>query len=226
MPKLDIEQLKAMPKLIFRRSAEDLTFNEEKGVIDGYPIVFNKRTDIAGLFYEEIDEHALDEADLSDIKFLINHENNMIPLARHRRGKRSTMDIDIDNVGLRITAHLDIENNANAKALHSAVKRGDIEDMSFAFCVEIAGEEWNDLDKDMPIRRITKFLVVREVSAVNDGAYPQTYISARSATLDNEKKVLDNARAVSLDNEKRQKQAEAALRLQKQKFIFMEEEKK
>jgi HK97 family phage prohead protease len=213
--KFDIEQLKAMPKTIFRRAAQELRFDEDEGVIDGYPIVFNKRTQIGDWFYEEIDERALDGCDLSDIKFLVNHEDNMIPLARHRRGKRSTMDIQIDNIGLKITARLDIENNATAKELFSAVKRGDIEDMSFAFDVEIAGEEWADLDKDMPIRRITKFSVVREVSAVNDGAYPQTYISARSATLDNEKKALDNARAASLENEKRQEQAEGFILVQK-----------
>ena len=43
-----------------------------EGIIEGYPIVFNQRTQIGNYFFEEIDPHALDEADLSDIKFLIN----------------------------------------------------------------------------------------------------------------------------------------------------------
>lgn len=198
-----------------------------EGVIEGYPIVFNQRTAIGDFFFEEIDPHALDDADLTDIKFLVNHNDDMIPLARHRRGKRSTMDISIDEHGMAICANLDIENNQTSKAVCSAVERGDIEDMSFAFGILVTGEEWSDLDKDMPLRRITQIGKVFEVSAVNDGAYPQTSISARSASLDNEKSALDNARAVALDNEKRaeQQKAQAALMLEKQKFIFMEERK-
>ena len=195
--------------------------NPLEGIIEGYPIVFNQRTLIAGLFYEEIDAHALDSADLSDIKFLINHDGNGIPVARHRRGKRSSMDVDIDSIGMAIKTKLDIDNNATARELCSAVTRGDVEDMSFMFGVMVSGEEWFDLDKPIPTRRITKISKVFEVSAVNDGAYPQTEIYARSASLDNAKNALDNARAVALDNEKRAK-AQASLSLEKQKFLYLE----
>ena len=64
-----------------------------------------------------------------------------------------------------------------------------------------------------------------EISAVNDGAYPQTSIYARSTdALDNDKCALDNARAVALDNEKRE-QEKANLTFEKQKFIYLEEQK-
>lgn len=210
--------------LITPNENQTANVNGLEGIIEGYPIVFDQRTAIGNYFFEEIDPHALDDADLSDIKFLINHNDDMIPLARHRRGSRSTMDINIDNIGLKITASLDIEKNATAKELCSAVAREDITGMSFCFGVMISGEEWSDLDKDMPVRRITKISKVCEISAVNDPAYLQTSIYARSsATLDNEKKALDNARAVALDNEKRAKeQAQAALRLEIDKFLFLE----
>lgn len=199
-----------------------------KGVIEGCPIVFNQRTAIGDLFYEEIDPHALDDADISDIKFMVNHNDGMIPLARHRRGKRSTMDVEIKPDGLHIKTTLDIENNATARELCSAVTRGDIEDMSFAFGVLVSGYEWRDLDTDMPTRRITKISKVFEVSAVNDGAYPQTSIYARSpASLDNDKIALDNAKAAALENEQRRQtvDSQAALQLAKEKFIFVEEQK-
>ena len=171
--------------------------------------------------------HALDSADLSDIKFLLNHNGDGIPVARHRRGKRSSMDVDIDSVGMAIKTKLDIDNNATARELCSAVTRGDVEDMSFTFGVMVSGEEWYDLDQPIPFRRITKISKVTEVSAVNDGAYPQTSIYARSAdTLDNEKKALDNARVAALDNEKRERQtAQAALRLEIEKYLFLEEQR-
>lgn len=184
-----IEQITA-PATIFRRAGEGqgATVDPLKGIIEGCPIVFEQRTAIGNYFYEVIDAHALDGADLSDIKFMVNHDDGMIPLARHRRGKRSTMDISVDNVGMHIKTTLDIENNATARELCSAVTRGDIEDMSFAFGIVVSGAEWSDLESEMPTRRITKISRVFEVSAVNDGAYPQTSIYARSASaLDNEK---------------------------------------
>ncbi len=215
------------PEIIKRMSTSDTQQVQVKpmeGIIEGYPIVFNQRTAIGNWFYEEIDSHALDNADLSDVKFMVNHNDGMIPLARHRRGKRSTMDIDIDNIGLHIVSRLDIDKNETSRALCSAVARGDIEDMSFAFGVEVSGDEWFDLDKPMPIRRITKISRVFEVSAVNDGAYPQTSISARSATLDNDKTTLDNVVAAALDNEKKAEKEKraAALLLAKKKTLLKE----
>lgn len=211
---------------ILRRSmTQPVAIEPLRGIIEGTPIVFNKRTAIADLFFEEIDPHALDGADLSDVKLMINHMDGMIPLARHRRGKRSTMDIAIDESGMHIKAQLDAEKNINARALLSAVERGDIEDMSFAFGVRVTGEEWRDLDSSMPLRRITAISKVFEVSAVNDGAYPQTEIYARSGALENEKKALENAIAEALENEKRAERDRATLSLQKQKFLFMEEMK-
>lgn len=228
MPKQPIKRATEQnPEIIKRAQSNDVQQVQVKsleGIIEGYPIVFNQRTAIGDFFFEEIDSHALDNADLSDIKFMVNHDDGMIPLARHRRGKRSTMDINIADAGLHITTRLDIEKNETARALCSAVDRGDIEDMSFAFGVEVSGDEWFDLDKPMPIRRITKISRVFEVSAVNDGAYAQTSIYARSATLDNDKKTLDSVLAVALENEKRadtEKRA-AALQLAKKKILLKE----
>lgn len=215
------------PQLI-RRSTPDgqpAQIEPTKGIIEGRPIVYEQRTAIGDYFYEEIARGALDDADLSDVKFMVNHNDGMIPLARHRRGKRSSMDIVIDADGMQIKTTLDVENNATARELCSAVTRGDIEDMSFAFGIMVSGEEWRDLDKDMPTRRITKISKVCEVSAVNGGAYPQTSIYARSSSpLDNDKSALDNARAAALDNEKRGQNddSQASLKLAKEKFLFLE----
>lgn len=231
MPDIDVTKLN-LPQRILRAAPNGnaAQIDPLKGIIEGCPIVFEARTAIGDLFYEEIDPHALDEADLSDVKFMVNHNDGMLPLARHRRGKRSTMEIEIKPDGMHIKTTLDIENNATARELCSAIQRGDIEDMSFAFGVLVSGYEWRDLDTDMPTRRITKISKVFEVSAVNDGAYPQTSIYARSpASLDNDKIALDNAKAAALENEQRRQaddsQAAAELELAKQKFLFVEEQR-
>lgn len=190
--------------------------DSEPGTLEGYAVVFNQRTAIGDWFYEEIAPNALDDSDLSDVMLLVNHDDRRIPLARHRRGKRSTMDLVVDKTGLGIKASLDINDNTDARNLNSAVKRGDVSEMSFAFW--IAGEEWRDLDKEMPTRIITKIERISEVSAVNNAAYPQTSISARAASLDNEKRALENARAAMLDNRKVAEAAQAALKLEKEKL--------
>ena len=123
-----------------------------------------------------------------------------IPMARSRRNNgNSTMKLEVDDVGLLVKADLDIENNSEAKTLHSSISRGDIDGMSFAF--RIKEQTWENLDTDMPTRRIQKIAKVFEVSAVNNPAYTQTDINARDKeALENAKNALDNARSNELDN--------------------------
>ena len=114
------------------------------------------------------------------------------------------MQLIVDSDGMGIRVDLDTENNADARALYSATKRGDISGMSFAFKVE--GEEWTDLDADMPTRHITAISKVNEVSAVTFPAYEATFIEARDVeALDNAKAALDNAKQAQKDAEIRNK---------------------
>ena len=97
------------------------------------------------------------------------------------------MQLTTDNDGLGIRVTLDTENNSEARALYSAVQRGDISGMSFMF--GIRDEEWENLDSDHPTRHIRDISTVVEVSAVTFPAYESTEINARS------KEALDNARS-------------------------------
>ena len=165
-------------------------------VIIGTPIVFESKTDL-GYFYEKIDRKALDNADLSDVRFLINHDMDSIPLARYCAGSaENTMQLRIEPDGLKISVELDTENNSEAKSLYSAVKRGDITGMSFAFSID--GERWDDMDTDKPTRTLTSISRVFEVSAVTFPAYQATDIKARNAEdLENAKETLRQARSKS-----------------------------
>lgn len=168
---------------------------ERGSVITGRPIVYNSRTDL-GWFDEIIESGALNNADLRDVRFLVNHDISKIPLARSRRNNgNSTMQLTVNEFGMDIEVQLDTENNAEARALYSAVERGDISGMSFMFGVN--SEEWDDIESDHPTRRIKEISSVVEVSAVTFPAYEATEINARS------KEALENAR-LSLENAKRQ----------------------
>lgn len=178
---------------------------ENGNIITGRPIVYNSRTDL-GVFDEIIDAGALNNTDLTDVRFLVNHDISKIPLARSRRNNgNSTMYLTVDNNGMGIRVTLDTKNNSDARALYSAVQRGDISGMSFMF--GIRGEEWENLDSDHPTRHITDISTVVEVSAVTFPAYDSTEISARDkSALENARRELENARNTntrdrSLDND-------------------------
>ena len=167
--------------------------NDNGAIITGRPIVYNSRTDLGG-FDEVIDSGALDNTDLTDVRFLVNHDISKIPLARSRRNNgNSTMQLTVDTFGMGIRVTLDTENNSEARALYSAVQRGDITGMSFMFGVR--DEKWDDLESDHPTRHITDISTVVEVSAVTFPAYDATEINARSkSALDNARAALENAR--------------------------------
>ena len=186
--------------------------NGEK-IITGRPIVYEVKTNL-GWFDEIIARGALDGSDLKDVRFLVNHDTKSIPLARSRRNNgNSTMKLSVDYEGMNIDfVKLDVENNAEARALYSAVKRGDITGMSFMFSIDDA--EWRDLESEHPTRIIRKIGTVVEVSAVTFPAYEATEINARSLeTLENARAAVDTARAKSVDTDK-------SIELEKAKYNY------
>jgi len=190
--------------------------NEKNGDhIVGRPIVYNSMTDL-GYFNEIIEAGALDKANLKDVRFLINHNTDMIPLARSRNNnENSTMQLEVDKDGMTIRVNLDTENNTEARNLYSAIKRGDITGMSFMFTID--DEEWVDLESDHPTRHIRKIGQVFEVSAVTFPAYESTEISARDkAALESAKTALESAKR-SLESDKEALELEKA----KNRNIFL-----
>ena len=175
--------------------------NERGHELTGTPIVFDQRTDL-GWYDEIIDRHALDETDLKDVRFLVNHNTDMIPLARSRNNnENSTMQMIVAEEGMNIRVDLDTENNAEAKSLYSAVERGDISGMSFMFIVD--KDSWEDIDTDHPTRTVRSIRQVLEVSAVTFPAYTQTSIQARgiSDALESAKESLESVRAAKREIE-------------------------
>ena len=185
--------------------------NEQHGTfITGTPIVFDQATDM-GWYEEKIDRDALMETDLKDVRFLIGHNTSMIPLARSRNNnENSTMQMTVTNRGMEIRVDLDTENNAEARALYSAVQRGDMSGMSFMFTVDTDKDIWADTDTDYPKRTIMSIRKVFEVSAVAFPAYEQTDIQAASEgqTLDSVRASLESAKQKLEEERKAQAETE------------------
>ena len=183
---------------------------EQGAVIEGYPIVFNQEEDF-GDWREVIDPVSVNEKNLRDVALMVGHDFGMIPLAHSRRNNGSgTMQLTPDERGVKMRAVLDTENNPKAKEAYSAIKRGDMSGMSFAFIVD--KEDWEDLDTEKPLRRITGLSEIFEVSLVAFPAYKGTSVQAASegsalesvrASLESARKQLAEERAAQADQERR-----------------------
>lgn len=193
--------------------------NEGIVILSGRPIVYNSRTDL-GMFDEIIQQGALDGADLTDVRFLVNHDTSKIPLARSRRNNgNSTMQFSVDQEGMNIDwVKLDVKNNDQARALASAVKRGDITGMSFMFILDEDGYEWQNLETDHPTRVIKRIASVIEVSAVTFPAYDATSIEVNQRN----QQALESARAALESARKREdKPLDSELELLKAKTMIL-----
>ena len=185
---------------------------ENRGaVITGYPIVFEQEIDM-GEWREVIDAGSMgDGSVLRDVALLANHDFGMLPLARSRRNNdNSTMKLTPDQKGVAMRAALDTEHNPKAQEAYSAVTRGDITGMSFAFITN--EERWEDLDTEKPLRRIMSFSRIFEVSIVTNPAYGGTSVQAASegealesvrASLESARKQLKDEREAEAEHERR-----------------------
>lgn len=156
------------------RATQDET---EGAYIEGEPIVFNQRTWIGcgeDGFEEIILPSALVNADLSDVVLTIEHDGRKIPLARTKKGK-GTMTLTKTGTGLHMKAKLDIENNTEARALFSAISRGDMDQMSFLFVIAPDGDKWT-YEEGRYRREILDIAQVLDVSVVTRPAYDGTSV--------------------------------------------------
>lgn len=180
--------------------------NEQESVIEGLAAIYEQESvieDIFGKFTEVIRAGAFDDTDFDDVRLLVNHDPKGIALARSRRNNKSdkpnTMQLTVDEKGVNIRATLDTENNEQAKAVYSAIQRGDIDGMSFCFYVSKDNQKWSEQGDEIK-REILKVDKVVEVSVVNFPAYSGTSINTRS--LESDKKALENARELLENNRK------------------------
>ena len=149
--------------------------------LEGMPIVYNQPTlinDPKGQYVEIIRAGALDSADITDTRLLYNHDLSRVPLARTPK----TMQFTKSTAGLHMVALL--PDTTEAISVHTAVLRGDLSGMSFAFVVPKGGDKYNPETNTREIFKISKLY---EVSIVPFPAYPQTSIEARAVmdSIDN-----------------------------------------
>lgn len=176
------------------RATDPTADGKDALIIVGTPIVFDTPTtinDLLGSYTEVIKRGALDDADLTDSRLLVNHDMTRIPLARTPK----TMQFNITEKGLEMRAEL--PDTEEARTAYTAVKRGDLTGMSFSFTVPEGGDSF---DAQTNTRTITKIEKVYEVSLVNFPAYPTASAEARSTRAESLKKLEARNKAKILCN--------------------------
>lgn len=191
--------------VIQRRSAEDEA-KEKDYKVRGYASTFEPYVlySMDGIDYsEKIDPAAFDEADMSDVIFLFNHEGMV-----HARLKNGTLNIGTDEHGLYTEA--DLSSTTQSRELFEAIDSGLVDQMSFAFTVTE-----DAYDRETHTRTILRIGKVYDVSAVSIPANPGTDIAAVSAR-DYFNGVIEMEKAERLEREKQ-------LALAKAKFDYLRE---
>jgi HK97 family phage prohead protease len=159
------------------RILDGLSIEERKDnrppALKGYAAVFDTETDIAGLWREKIARGAFADAiskASADVHALFNHDGNVV-LGRMRPG---TLRLSEDDHGLAV--EIDPPDTQDARDLIAKIKRGDIDQMSFAFTMRGGVQKWDD-SQTPALRIIEKVGELYDVSVVTRGAYPQTEVN-------------------------------------------------
>lgn len=174
---------------------------EPEYIVEGYastfePYVMYRDGDTE--YSEKIDEHAFDDADMSDCVFRVDHEGSV-----YARVSAGTVTLDINEGGLHNVT--DLSKTAKGRALYEDIQAGNYPQMSFAFAV--AEEHYDKKSRTRIIDRIAK---VFDISPVTWPANPTTSLSARSKEFFDG--VIEEERAERLNQERR---AEALKRISK-----------
>lgn len=160
------------------KEVDDQTKEECK--VDGYASTFNEPYELwtfdGYTVREQIDPHAFDECDMSDVIMQYDHQGRVF--ARNSNG---TLQIKTDEHGLYMEA--DLSGTEIGRQLFEEIKGGYTTKMSFGFTVDEDKREITENVADGTVdvlRTITKIRKLYDVSAVSLPANDGTEISARS----------------------------------------------
>ena len=153
---------------------------EQNGnTIRGYAAVYNSDSEWMGGFYEQIERGAFDDVMNDDVRAYFNHDENLL-LGRVSSG---TLRIGTDARGLFY--EVDLPNTTYANDLAELMKRGDVNQSSFAFLID--ADRWEQRD-GKTYRIIEKVSRLLDVSHVAQPAYPDETSELKKRDLETETK--------------------------------------
>lgn len=145
--------------------------DDEKMIVEGYALRFNTLSNDLGGFVEEISPEALKEADLSDVRCLIDHDSSKVL----GRTTSETLELKVDDEGLYFRAQL--PDTTYAKDLYENIRLGNINQCSFGFILDENGDEFEKREDGLFKRTLRKIKSLFDVSVVTYPAYNDTQVA-------------------------------------------------
>lgn len=166
---------------------------ESEYYVEGYATTFNSPYELYRIgdkkYYEVIDRHALDNADMSDVIMQYDHTGRI-----YARNSNNTLLLNINDRGLLIAA--DLSKTQLSRELYEDIKAEMINKMSWSFIVKK-----DKYDKATRTRTILKVSKIYDVSAVSVPANDDTTISARdyfNAQREKEQQMIKRIEALKI----------------------------
>lgn len=166
---------------------------ESEYYVEGYATIFNSPYELYRIgdkkYYEVIDRHALDNADMSDVIMQYDHTGRI-----YARNSNNTLLLNINDRGLLIAA--DLSKTQLSRELYEDIKAEMINKMSWSFIVKK-----DKYDKATRTRTILKVSKIYDVSAVSVPANDDTTISARdyfNAQREKEQQMIKRIEALKI----------------------------
>ena len=146
--------------------------DDEQMIVEGYALRFNTLSNDLGGFVETISPEALKEADLSDVRCLIDHDSSKVL----GRTVSETLELKVDDEGLYFRCQL--PNTSYSKDLYENIRLGNINQCSFGFILDEDGDSFEKRDSDGLFKRtIRKIQSLFDVSIVTYPAYNDTDVA-------------------------------------------------
>lgn len=198
---------------LVKRAKEE---NEESSyIVEGYASTFEEYTlyeDDEVIYNERIEPTAFDEADLSDVVFLLDHTGRV-----YARTKNGTVSLSTDEKGL--FTRTDLSKTTASRGVFEDIEAGNYSQMSFAFTVaeDRFEEKRIEGEKTVYTRIIDRIKKVFDISAVGFPANPTTDIGVATRSAFNG--AIEKLQAERLEEERRRQEVERARAIAKLKLL-------
>ena len=163
--------------------------------IEGYAIIFNQRSKLirewGETFFEVIEPSAPDnvlrDPGLNTIATVDHWRDKMLG-----RVKSGTLVLTKDDRGLKYT--IEVADTTLGNDMYEMVKRGDYYESSFIFTIAEKGIR-TDNSEDIPVKYVSDFAALYDISVVIDGAYANTAVTARAQEWEIEETTTEATRS-------------------------------
>ncbi|WP_275125988.1 HK97 family phage prohead protease [Staphylococcus gallinarum] len=154
------------------RSTETIkAVDNENMIVEGYALRFNTLSNDLGGFVETISPQALEDADLSDVRCLIDHDSSKVL----GRTTSDTLKLNVDDEGLYFRCQL--PDTSYSRDLYENIRLGNINQCSFGFILDEDGDTLERREDGLFKRTLRKIKSLFDVSVVTYPAYNDTDVA-------------------------------------------------